>query len=836
LDNDLNGSVKIIADNITLDCNGYKISGVVSPCGVDVRNRKGVVIKNCLINNHFDGIFLDSSQDIKIFNNKIFDNRTGISIYDSSDNQIIGNDIYDNEFLGLEVSCPTACSNNLIYHNNFIQNGITNGLKGQAYGGGELANNGYPSGGNYWSDYSGADEKKGIAQDEIGSDGIGDIPYTFGGGQDNYPWVEQGDWIAPQNQAPTISNLGQFKSDGLTEIAEGNITTESIVAFKSILSDSDGDQVKFQIEIKENVQQFNEQDIIESGFVSSGSIATTTKEGLINNKYKWRARAIDDKGNASEWQEFGIEGNVDFEVKLVPLYTQVRSPYPSDDDTKKWADEIYARGDVESYDCGSKIRQCGCAITSIVMIARYYDITETQGNDVNPKKINNWLKTEPGGYQNGDVNWVATTKYTNYKIKYEKTDKTINNYALLDEKLNNNQPVIAKEKSGRGGINLGHFIVIDNNSASTYSVKDPAWYNTKTLNETTNKANKIRGYENGFDGLRIYKKGNGIAQTAITFALGSPAELLITDSLGRKLGKDQNGIEYNEIPNAWYFEDGVDDPTEESPPSQDRNKLIQILEPLDGAYQLQVIGTGEGSYSLGSNFYDTQGNVNHQEIQSETAPSYTAQYDLSFNSSNSSSTTIKLFDEIPPEAEIYFDSNTQKLIIKGTDNTTVNPIVSVVNHKKEKVYQIKDEAGNTFRLTFENLWKHIHNFKELKKEFEEELRERCEDLDSWHFPVGIIRSELKFLQYNNGSIIKLPKTKIDYLWLIDKTGKIKKLNQKIDVKNQFSIKAKYNSRQNETEITTEKGKGREKQKTRQTLQGMVIIKLITKSGVLSFEY
>ncbi|MBU4224036.1 C39 family peptidase, partial [Patescibacteria group bacterium] len=367
-------------------------------------------------------------------------------------------------------------------------------------------------------------------------------------------------------------------------------------------------------------------------------------------------------GTGNSPEHWGI---IEFDVVEsigVPLYTQVISDYPSEEETLKWTNEKYVDGQSE---CGYYIRQCGCAITSIVMVARYYDITEAQGQDVNPFEINNWLKNEPGGYINGNVNWIAGARYADWRIAYAKTDKNTDNYTLLDQYLNQNNPVIAKANAGRGGINRQHFFVIDNKLASTYGVKDPAWYNTKTLDETTDINNHIRGYENGFDGLRIYKKGNGIAQSAMTIVLGSPAELLITDPLGRKLGKDVNGIEYSEIPNAWYFEDGFDDPTGENPPAQERNKFIQILEPQDGEYKLEVIGTGEGDYSLDANFYDTQGNVNNKSFQSEIAVGYTANYNLSFNSSNSASNIVELIDEIPPEAKIYFNPSTQKLEVKG---------------------------------------------------------------------------------------------------------------------------------------------------------------------------
>jgi len=48
--------------------------------------------------------------------------------------------------------------------------------------------NGYPSGGNYWSDYNGTDMYGGSYQNETGSDGIGDTPYVINEkNRDNYP-------------------------------------------------------------------------------------------------------------------------------------------------------------------------------------------------------------------------------------------------------------------------------------------------------------------------------------------------------------------------------------------------------------------------------------------------------------------------------------------------------------------------------------------------------------------------------------------------------------------------------------------------------------------------
>jgi len=50
---------------------------------------------------------------------------------------------------------------------------------------------GYPSGGNYWSDYNGTDLYTEQHQNVTGSDGLGDVPYIINeDNQDNYPLMK----------------------------------------------------------------------------------------------------------------------------------------------------------------------------------------------------------------------------------------------------------------------------------------------------------------------------------------------------------------------------------------------------------------------------------------------------------------------------------------------------------------------------------------------------------------------------------------------------------------------------------------------------------------------
>ena len=52
--------------------------------------------------------------------------------------------------------------------------------------------NGYPSGGNYWSDYTDVDQYSGPSQNITGSDGIWDHPYVIDeNNKDNYPIVPE---------------------------------------------------------------------------------------------------------------------------------------------------------------------------------------------------------------------------------------------------------------------------------------------------------------------------------------------------------------------------------------------------------------------------------------------------------------------------------------------------------------------------------------------------------------------------------------------------------------------------------------------------------------------
>jgi len=151
--------------------------------------------------NNFGVYIHDSSNFNLIFKNIIHHNSDeGILIASSLNNDVFENEVREN---GYGISLGYDSSNNKIYHNNFIDNVQKPQVRiFRFYGKDNFFDNGYPSGGNYWSDYYGKDEKSGENQDQEGSDGIGDTPYTFEGGQDRYPFVKENGWLSLKNQPP----------------------------------------------------------------------------------------------------------------------------------------------------------------------------------------------------------------------------------------------------------------------------------------------------------------------------------------------------------------------------------------------------------------------------------------------------------------------------------------------------------------------------------------------------------------------------------------------------------------------------------------------------------
>lgn len=149
--------------------------------GISLGGSSQYVHRNLILNNVY-GIML-SSRHFSIQENNITSNGVyGIRLDFSFNGSIQRNTILGSTY-GIYLSLS---ANNTIVHNNLLNNSQQVYVEMDRWG--NAWNNGYPSGGNYWGDYSGADLCYGPHQNETGSDGIGDLPYAIDEtNQDNYP-------------------------------------------------------------------------------------------------------------------------------------------------------------------------------------------------------------------------------------------------------------------------------------------------------------------------------------------------------------------------------------------------------------------------------------------------------------------------------------------------------------------------------------------------------------------------------------------------------------------------------------------------------------------------
>jgi parallel beta-helix repeat protein len=185
--------MKIDMDNIVLNGSGHVIQSFpncVGSCGLSLGGRNNVTVRDITFRRFGTSIDLSGSQNCTIKRTVIsasdyplLNFETGIGLGGgSSNNAIFENDIH-NTFIGIWLE---SSFNNRIYHNNFFNIPyVLANLNSSA-----TWDNGYPSGGNYWSGYASVDEKSGPLQNENGGDGIWDSPYFIdANNQDNYPLV-----------------------------------------------------------------------------------------------------------------------------------------------------------------------------------------------------------------------------------------------------------------------------------------------------------------------------------------------------------------------------------------------------------------------------------------------------------------------------------------------------------------------------------------------------------------------------------------------------------------------------------------------------------------------
>lgn len=189
----LSSNSNVIVNN-EISSSGQGVPGLIYPA-ITLRDSSNNTASNNVIQNCTGGVMAHSIHN------------DAPAMYDVIENNIISNCDYAIILWHEEGSIPTyhevtgntlenngyglyiiGAKNNTVIHNSFINN--SNG-QASAQNLTNTWDDGYPSGGNFWSDYNGTDTFSGTYQNVSGSDGIGDTAYVTAAGNvtDRYPLI-----------------------------------------------------------------------------------------------------------------------------------------------------------------------------------------------------------------------------------------------------------------------------------------------------------------------------------------------------------------------------------------------------------------------------------------------------------------------------------------------------------------------------------------------------------------------------------------------------------------------------------------------------------------------
>jgi parallel beta-helix repeat protein len=233
----------ISENNISENFNGvylwYCSNITVSGNDITANDASGIILDssgnnivkgNNIISNNYWGINPAYSNNNTISGNNIRNNNVGVNFASSDFNIVSANNIIDNVYSGIYLE---SSSNNTFHHNNLINN--TNQVLLDEPGYANNWDDGYPSGGNYWSEYADVDDNSGPSQNITGvSDGIWDHPYVIDeNNTDYYPLT-----LPYDAQPPTITNVVQDPPSGIlpdTVVRINATVTDAMSGVKQVL-------------------------------------------------------------------------------------------------------------------------------------------------------------------------------------------------------------------------------------------------------------------------------------------------------------------------------------------------------------------------------------------------------------------------------------------------------------------------------------------------------------------------------------------------------------------------------------------------------------------------
>jgi len=411
----------------------------------------------------------------------------------SSDNNNFSGNTIANNWYGVTLS---SSSGNKFCHNRLI-NSSGKHVRIMTSGYPNSWDDGYPSGGNYWSDYSGTDSYSGPYQNETGSDGIGDTPYEIDANNtDRYPFIHQNMQVIIHYTQSHIGEATISYNDTDPGYGARIYSGESNMTF----SPPDADGVR-------NL-------IIPLGSGRSNPVYDPIPNNTVHSVY------------VSDWHGklYTVDGTGDVDIKSMT----------NDTGTFFWKDGAWHPPGEEHLGDDTPDPAGSAWLTGVLNISVYH------GNGTDGPLIGSWIEQI----------WVTTGYSENTVVEP--------NSRLNGSEVNATGVPFAPPYVG----SVGTWVY-------THAKLNIPWWQGEHFD--------VQGWTEQITAT----------PPAFMATLFSPANLYVTDPMNRHVGAHPTtGEIVNEIPGAFY-----------SGPGSHPQRIV-IPDPLDGVYDIRIVGTSTGEYSL----------------------------------------------------------------------------------------------------------------------------------------------------------------------------------------------------------------------------------------------
>jgi peptidase C39-like protein len=350
------------------------------------------------------------------------------------------------------------------------------------------------------------------------------------------------------------------------------------------------------------------------------------------------------------WYDFEVDyihiTKLPDQILNVPFYSQNDGDWGNDtyDHAQNWIASFNTENNVNFL---PNIDYFGCSMVSSAMVLNYFEIDITpNGDPLNPHYLNEWLTNKipipglmgnvPGYYSNGYISWVAIQQLARYfrpniifDFRYQDLDYSDTEFNDFRGNINNEIPEILQMHGDptHWWNSSSHFIVGTGYDDDNYYINDPE-DQFESLPFTYPVVKRIVFYKS--QNLPIHL---GFAQIVVN----NGVNFLLEDGQGNLAGRDNNGVVYNDIPDAHWAMESI--PTGIGNSKPDFQEIIIENIATDSAYLVHVSSDQTTDFNIEMHTLNSDNSAYLNSAQGEVGPDEPKKLKITYKDSEENNIT-----------------------------------------------------------------------------------------------------------------------------------------------------------------------------------------------------